>query len=296
MRPAKRKKKADAKEKGVSLLGEADLPPRTGPLLGVPDAFTSLCNGLATHRGYPQQVIQVVHCAYRCPKPQCRGQQRIYRRSEADALALPGFAFGLDIIIEVGQLRLKEHRTIDEIHHLLTERLAPLGQTISRREMLFLFEAYSALLRAGTEVSQDAAWKEEVRGNQGLILSIDGIQPDRGNETIYLVRDLLTQRIVTADNVTESTKERLKQMLAPVVALNLPVIGVISDAQPTELQAVADLWPGVPHQICQFHAKRARRATDLQCRCSCQERYVYQDATKDARISAKSPQTFTRSG
>ena len=34
------------------------------------------------------------------------------------------------------------------------------------------------------------------------------------------------------------------------------MIGVISDAQPTELQAVADLWPQAPHQICQFHAIR----------------------------------------
>jgi hypothetical protein len=31
---------------------------------------------------------------------------------------------------------------------------------------------------------------------------------------------------------------------------------VISDAQPTELQAVADLWPDIPHQSCQFHALR----------------------------------------
>ena len=30
--------------------------------------------------------------------------------------------------------------------------------------------------------------------------------------------------------------------------------GVISDAQPTELQAVAEVWPNIPHQICQFHA------------------------------------------
>src|SRR5205807_9968970 len=72
----------------------------------------------------------------------------------------------------------------------------------------------------------------------------------------YLVRDVLTGRILNADNVTDSTKERLKQVLAPVVALDMPVLGVISDAQPTELQAVADLWPGVPHQICQFHALR----------------------------------------
>jgi hypothetical protein len=121
---------------------------------------------------------------------------------------------------------------------------------------LFLFEAYTALLRAGTEVAQDAAWKEQVRTTKGIVLSIDGIQPDKGNETIYLLRDVLTGRILHAENVTESTKDRLKQLLAPVVALEVPVLGVISDAQPTELQAVAELWPNIPHQICQFHALR----------------------------------------
>jgi len=103
---------------------------------------------------------------------------------------------------------------------------------------LFLFEAYTALLRAGTEVQHDEAWKEQVREHKGILLSIDGIQPDKGNDTIYLLRDVFTGRILNADNVTESTKERLKQVLSPVVALGVPVIGVISDAQPTELQAV----------------------------------------------------------
>jgi len=145
---------------------------------------------------------------------------------------------------------------VDEIHRLLSERLAPLGQPISRREILFLFEAYTALLRAGTEVSQYAAWKEQVRENKGLLLSIDGLQPDRGNETIYVVREVFTGRIVTAENVTERTKERLKEVLAPVVVPGLPVVGVSSDAQSTQWQAVAELWPGTAHQICQFHALR----------------------------------------
>ena len=180
----------------------------------------------------------------------------LYRSAEADALALAGFTFGLDIVLFVGSQRLKEHKTVDEIHQSLLQQLAPLAQTISRREILFLFEAYTALLRAGTEVSHDEAWKEQVRTNKGIVLSIDGIQPDRGNETIYLLRDVLTGRILHADNVTESTKERLKELLAPVVALEVPVMGVISDAQPTELQAVAELWPNVPHQICQFQAIR----------------------------------------
>ena len=202
------------------------------------------------------EVIRLVHCGYRCPAADCAGNKRLYRSAQADALALPGFPFGLDVLLLVGQLRLEEHQSVDEIHQRLQEELAKVGQTISRREILCLFEAYSALLRAGTEVRQDAACKQEVTENKGVLLSIDGIQPDNGNETIYLVRDELTGRILTAENVTDSTKERLKQVLAPVVALKLPVLGVISDAQPTELQAVADLWPGVPHQLCQFHALR----------------------------------------
>src|SRR5712691_11874369 len=203
-----------------------------------------------------EQVIRLVHCGYRCPHPDCSGRKTLYRSAEADALALAGFTFGLDIVLFVGHRRLREHQTVDEIHQSLSEQLAPLDQTISRREILFLFEAYTALLRAETEVTHDEGWKEQVRTNKGIVLSIDGIQPDKGNETIYLLRDVLTGRILHAENVTESTKECLKQLLAPVVALEVPVIGVISDAQPTELQAVAEIWPNIPNQICQFHVIR----------------------------------------
>jgi hypothetical protein len=198
-----------------------------------------------------KQVIRVVHCGYRCPQAECPGREVLYRSAQADALALSGFTFGLDIVLEVGHLRMSEHKTVDEIHRSLSEQLAPFEQTISRREIVFLFEAYAALLRAGTEVIHDEAWKEQVRKKKGIVLSIDGIQPDNGNETMYLMRDVVTGRILHAENVTESTKERLKEILLPVVALNVPVLGVISDAQPTELQAVAELWPAVPHQICQ---------------------------------------------
>jgi hypothetical protein len=159
---------------------------------------------------------------------------------------LPGFTFGLDVILLVGQLRLGEHKTVDEIHHLLMERLAPLSQTISRREILFLFEAYTALLRAGTEVREDQHWREEVLRNGGLLLSLDGIQPDKGNETMYLVRDVLTGRILTAENVTSSTKVMIKQVLAPVVALQLPIIGVISDALESQFNIYLDFFPHFP--------------------------------------------------
>ncbi len=202
------------------------------------------------------EVILLTHWGYRCPDGGCVGHSRLYRSAVADALALPGFTFGLDVVLLVGSLRLGRHCTVDEIHQDLLGRLQPLGVSISRREILFLFETYSALLRAATEVTSDQDWKAQAQANGGLLLSIDGIQPDKGNETIYLVRDLLTGRLLAAENVTSSHTEVLKQLLTPIKALDIPVLGVISDAQDSQRQAIAALWPEAPHQICQFHALR----------------------------------------
>ncbi len=200
--------------------------------------------------------VRLTHRGYRCPNPECATRMRSYRSATADALALPGFTFGLDIVILVGHLRLAQHQTLDEVHQTLLSRLAPFAVTISRREVLYLFDAYSSLLRAGAAVTKDVKFREQVEANGGLILSIDGIQPDIGNATIYLVRDVLTGRVLVAENVTESSTAVIKSLLAPVVTLGLPVIGAISDAQDSLGKAIAELWPDIPHQTCQFHYLR----------------------------------------
>jgi hypothetical protein len=203
--------------------------------------------------------VRLIHRGFRCPNSDCTTRLRSYRSAAADALALPGFTFGLDVVILVGQLRLSQHHTLDEVHQLLSARLQPFGLTLSRREVMYLFEAYCSLLRAAHQPSDDPQWKAwvaQVQTNGGLLLSLDGIQPEKGNETIYLVRDVLTGRVLCAENVSSGETEIIKQLLAPVVALDLPVLGVISDAQISERLAVAQLWPNVPHQTCQFHYLR----------------------------------------
>src|SRR3989441_1943921 len=205
-------------------------------------------------------VIKLNHAGYRCPDPQCVGHQRTYRSVEADALALPHFTYGLDIVLLVGGLRLREHQTVDEIHQEVLRRLEPLGVKIARREILYLFEAYCTLLRASSEVKDDVEWLAQVQKNGGIIVSVDGIQPEKGNETVYLVRDALTGRVLAAENVTSSETAVMKALLAPVVALEVErkvkVLGTITDAQERELKAVEELWPEAPHQVCQFHVLR----------------------------------------
>jgi hypothetical protein len=201
-------------------------------------------------------VIKLVHAGYRCPDPDCMGKSRTYRSRQADALALPWFTSGLDVVLLVGRLRLKEHQTVDEIHQELLKRFEPLGVRIARREVLYLFEAYCTLLRASSQAKDDEQWLAQVNKNGGIIVSLDGIQPEKGNETVYLVRDALTGRVLAAENVTSSETAVMKALLAPVVALGVKVLGTITDAQESELLAVEDLWPDVPHQVCQFHVLR----------------------------------------
>jgi hypothetical protein len=203
-----------------------------------------------------KEVIKLVHAGYRCPDPQCTGYRRTYRSAKADALALPWFTYGLDIVLLVGRLRLREHQTVDEVHQELLKRLEPLGVKIARREILYLFEAYCTLLRASSEAKDDQEWLSQVEKNGGIIVSVDGIQPEKGNETVYLVRDALTGRVLCAENVTSSETAVMKALLAPVVALDVKVLGTISDAQESELLALQELWPEVPHQVCQFHVLR----------------------------------------
>ena len=201
-------------------------------------------------------VVRLIHAGYRCPDPQCEGQRRTYRSVQADALALPGMTYGLDVVLLVGRLRLGEHRTADELHRELLRRLEPLGVKIARREMLYLFEAYCTLLRAASEAKEDVEWLAQVEKNGGIIVSVDGIQPEKGNETVYLVRDALTGRVLAAENVLSSETAVMKALLAPVAALDVKVLLTITDAQESEVLAVEHLWPEVPHQVCQFHALR----------------------------------------
>jgi hypothetical protein len=131
-----------------------------------------------------EAVIKLVHAGYRCPDPHCAGSQRTYRSVKADGLALPWFTSGLDLVLLVGQLRLREHQTVDEIPQEFLKQLAPLGVKIARREVLSLFEAYCTVLRASSEAKDDVEWLAQVEKNEGIIVSVDGIQPEKGNETV----------------------------------------------------------------------------------------------------------------
>src|SRR5947207_16013282 len=72
-------------------------------------------------------VIKMTHGGYRCLNPDCEACGRTYRSGAEDAKVLQRMAFGLDVVLWVGQLRLGKHQTLDKIHASVRERVHQLG-------------------------------------------------------------------------------------------------------------------------------------------------------------------------
>jgi hypothetical protein len=197
-------------------------------------------------------VEHVTNLGFRCADPACAFGRSVYRSARAEARQVKGSGYGLDVVVRVGHLRFAEHRTREEIWREL-DTGTPVR--VSERHVQNLVEVYLALLRAG-ERDPGARLADTVRAHGGIVLSLDGLQPEQGNEQLWIVREVLSGAVLAAANLQQATAPMLAGLLWPIRAAGLPVLGAVSDAQESVRLAVAEVFPGVPHQLCQFHALR----------------------------------------
>jgi hypothetical protein len=91
----------------------------------------------------------------------------------------------------------------------------------------------------------------------GLYISVDGLQPETGNDTLFVVRELSQDVTLWAGIVSSRSVTNLRvQVLEPVLALGFRLRGVVTDAEAALRDAVALACPGVPHQACHLHCLR----------------------------------------
>jgi hypothetical protein len=221
--------------------------------------------GTALHFSHPvwAKTIQflsgpehVTSLGFRCRNLACALGRTVYRSARAEARQVRGHGYGLDVVVRIGYLRFHEHRTREEIWRQLQEES---GVVISERHVQHLLEIYLALLRASGE-DLGARLGPVARQHGGLILSLDGLQPEQGNEQLWVVREVQSGAVVAAANLQQASAPFLVPLLRPVKAQGLRVLGVVSDAQESVRLAVAEVFPGVPHQLCQYHALREATA------------------------------------
>jgi hypothetical protein len=187
----------------------------------------------------------------RCEREGCRRFHVPYRPEAEGALALPQHEFGLDAIHLVGVLRHRDHRSVPEIHSALRGH----GVEIAERSVTNLLDRYDELLATG--LTDTRRLRKVLKAQGGVILALDGLQPDVGHEVLWVVRDCLSGEVLLARSLLSGRGVDLEPLLREVAAaVGVPVLGVVSDGQTSIRRAVERALPGVPHQLCQFHFLR----------------------------------------
>jgi hypothetical protein len=199
----------------------------------------------------------VTSWGYCCPNVGCASSGVIHRSDVAEQLHLGRGQFGRDVVVQVGYWRFWQHLTVPELHARLVNEL---HLPICEREVLNLLGDFLALLSAA-QPAKLMALRAQLAEDKGLIVSIDGMQPEKGNLCLYVLRHPRLGLTYLAESLEDSGAAALrKALLEPMQVLaeqlGLPILGVVSDAQESIRLAVRAALPGVPHQCCQFHCLR----------------------------------------
>ena len=93
-----------------------------------------------------------------------------------------------------------------------------------------------------------------------IILSIDGLQPEKGHETLYVVRELTGKRVWFAEPLLSATAAEVRRLIAKAKqwaeSLGKPVALWLSDKQDAFVTGIAAEFPEVPHRYCDNHFLR----------------------------------------
>lgn len=198
------------------------------------------------------EVVYVASQGRECVNPQCTHQGQLFTSAAAQMVTVPECTYGLDVIAQIGWWRDREHLNREQIHQRLTRDY---GVQISERQVDHLYARYQVLM--GCAERLDAQRLQEIAAERGgLIISLDGLEPEGAAEQLWVVREVQTDRTLVAGWLPRVNHTTLGLLLQPVVDLNLPVLATISDKQGCVAKALREVWPDVPHQWCQSHYLR----------------------------------------
>ena len=200
------------------------------------------------------RVVYITNRPKRCPNPACSAASSTFGSAAAQTIALPNSSYGLDVIAQIGFWRDHEQLSSAQLHARLLAHVQ-----ISRRNVSLLLTQYRLLLASAEHLNKHTL-AATVQTHGGLILSLDGFEPEGAQEQLWVVRELLSDTILLVGWLPRVTQATLQQLLAPVVELlesnHWPLLATLSDKQQVVELAVSSLWPQVPHQWCQAHYLR----------------------------------------
>ena len=206
---------------------------------------------LHTLEGPVQLVCKLNHC----PDPTCPGHAKTKSPEQESSIAPPQWAIGWDVFCWIGHRRFSRHMSIPYIQSELMDAYAiklsddAIGKYVQR---------YQTMLAARQQDPE--ALRRRYESVDEIILSIDGLQPEKGHETLYVVRELTQKRVWFAEALISATADEVQRLIAQAkgwaAALGKTVGLWISDKQDAFVTGIATEFPGVPHRYCDNHFLR----------------------------------------
>jgi hypothetical protein len=191
----------------------------------------------------------------RCPDPDCPGHTKTKSPETEVTLALPKWAIGWDVFCWIGHRRCSRHWAIPQIQGELRDDY---GIRLSQDAIARYIHRYQVMLAARQHDPEGLRRQYEAVGE--IILSIDGLQPEKGHETLYVVRELTEKRIWFAEPLLSATADEVRRLIKKArewaESLGVPVALWLSDRQDAFVTGIAAEFPDVPHRYCDNHFLR----------------------------------------
>jgi hypothetical protein len=214
-----------------------------------------VCDHRYRHFHTLEGPVELVCKLNHCPDPLCPGHTKTKSPELEVTIALPKSAIGWDVLCWIGHRRCSRHWSITQIRGELRDAY---GIQLSEDSLARYIRQYQIMLAARQE--DPAGLRQQYEAVDQIILTIDGLQPEKGHETLYVVRELTQKRVWFAEPLISATADEVRRLIAKAKAwaqaLSKPVVLWLSDRQDAFVTGIAAEFPGVPHRYCGNHFLR----------------------------------------
>jgi hypothetical protein len=204
-----------------------------------------------TLKGPVELLCRLAHCS----DPDCPARGQTLSPAAELTFTLPRWLIGWDVFCWMGQRRFARHWSVSQLQAELRDTYRiPLRPDA----ILGYLGRYQAMLAARQQDPQQLA--KAYANVESLVLSIDGLQPEKGHETLYTVREWTAKRIWFTESLLSSNQDEVRRLLSRARGLaerlGKPVRLWLSDKQDAFVAGIALEFPGVPHRYCDNHFLR----------------------------------------
>jgi hypothetical protein len=214
-----------------------------------------VCDHRYRHIHTLEGPVELVCKLNHCPDPRCPGHVKTTSPEAEPSIAPPHWAIGWDVFCWIGHRRCSRHRAIPDIQSQLLDDYAI---KLSDDGIAKYIRRYQVMLAARQQDPE--ALRRQYESVAELILAIDGLQPEKGHETLYVVRELTQKRVWFAEPLISANAAEVRRLIAKAKewaeSLGKPVGLWLSDKQDAFVTGIAAEFPDVPHRYCDNHFLR----------------------------------------